>query len=306
MNRNVCLSFFLVACGAVEQSSGVGVDDVTDVSADELSAKDTQYYVLRKDFRRCASPLCGGYFAKQVNSEAAEVYVNGMTFSGKTLTGKARQDVLDAPLTELVVKGRLSSPEKRFKTQALVVSEAWRGLPGVEVKANDLFLSAARLNLPCRKFGPCAIAETTRLNGLAVPGPIQTGLSLQPMDANVSLDFLLAQILDGGALFSGKVYTSQKPPQPAFTDVEVNQVFLKIPQAWSCPSFKLASCPEGQTWTQLYDSNGCLVPDRCVTPGACIAVFRGCPEGYRNVSYPAGTFACQAVTCEPAFTAVNR
>ncbi|MBD2249122.1 DUF6748 domain-containing protein, partial [Nostoc sp. FACHB-888] len=28
------------------------------------------YYTVRRDFRRCASPICGGYFIKQVNLKA--------------------------------------------------------------------------------------------------------------------------------------------------------------------------------------------------------------------------------------------
>ncbi|WP_414755252.1 DUF6748 domain-containing protein [Anabaena sp. CCY 9910] len=58
----------------------------TKVSAQDISAPETTdsvevtvknqdfpqwgYYTIRRDFRRCASPICGGYFIKQVNLKA--------------------------------------------------------------------------------------------------------------------------------------------------------------------------------------------------------------------------------------------
>ena len=48
------------------------------------------YYTVRRDFRRCASPICGGYFIKQVNLKAtpclngvfrSECYVSAIDWS---------------------------------------------------------------------------------------------------------------------------------------------------------------------------------------------------------------------------------
>lgn len=52
------------------------------------------YYTVRRDFRRCASPLCGGYFIKQVNLKATpcldgvfreECYVSAIDWSSLKL-----------------------------------------------------------------------------------------------------------------------------------------------------------------------------------------------------------------------------
>jgi hypothetical protein len=66
------LGLSLVACGApqLDESS---VDDgelaIDDEKADGTAAVST-YYWVRPDLRRCASPMCGGYFVQRVNKSS--------------------------------------------------------------------------------------------------------------------------------------------------------------------------------------------------------------------------------------------
>src|SRR5690349_10452330 len=93
MNKTlVLLSLIALApgCGAPQTDES---DDpelngavASDGKADSLSSTST-YYSVRRDFRKCAFPLCGGYFVARVNrsfttchdgSQKSECYVVNM------------------------------------------------------------------------------------------------------------------------------------------------------------------------------------------------------------------------------------
>src|SRR5262249_1939438 len=54
--------------------------DSTTQSSPDSSAGEGKFYTLRPDLRKCASPLCGGYFIKRVNQSLTPC-VNGQNKS---------------------------------------------------------------------------------------------------------------------------------------------------------------------------------------------------------------------------------
>src|SRR5262245_51152370 len=93
------LSFFLVGALASLGSLACSAGDVEALATDESTttiAQDARratpsYVTVRRDVRRCAAPLCGGFFVDAVNqdtlrcadgSRSAECYVTDLDLSG--------------------------------------------------------------------------------------------------------------------------------------------------------------------------------------------------------------------------------
>lgn len=93
---------FILLLGALITSGGffwkvsaqnISAPETTDsvaVTANNQEFPQWGYYTVRRDFRRCASPICGGYFIKQVNLKATpcvdgvfrqECYVSAIDWS---------------------------------------------------------------------------------------------------------------------------------------------------------------------------------------------------------------------------------
>lgn len=75
------------------------------------------YGTLQRDFRKCPSPLCGGYWFTPVNGAGQTVYVSG-------LEGGPFLD--DQELPRLLVKGHLTAPEPQFHTSKLLVAAIYQ------------------------------------------------------------------------------------------------------------------------------------------------------------------------------------
>ena len=92
--------------------------------AAQASAPNSTFYSLRPDMRKCASPMCGGYFVRRVNQtlttcangkQMAECYIAGIDWNGTTQVDPART----------LIRGTLLTQEGYG---ALKVSEAWQAI----------------------------------------------------------------------------------------------------------------------------------------------------------------------------------
>lgn len=303
------VSVFAVGCGvsnvaAVDDAEGV---DVIDES--ELSTRSYTYLTVRRDYRKCMAPYCGGYWVKDVNVSAStpEVYVSGLTYVNGSISPAGREQLTSAGDGELVIRGRLGALDSKTRTRKLVVKDAYRGLPGAWSAPDATVYAVERLVTACLPSQPCPMLEGKALN---VTGPAKFAQRLELQDALVPMAseaWLREQVLGGEALVMGQFLTAQKLPAPPTTTLSVSNVFFKLEAGWSCPVFRLAQCPEGQAWTFQYSSIGCIVPAGCTEAGACIALAPPeCAPGYRAVNFAAKPFACSAQVCEPEFLSVVR
>jgi hypothetical protein len=130
-------------------------------SAQSLSGNST-YYTVRRDLRRCASPLCGGFFVKRVNhlrtrcanrQNMDECYVAEIDWNGQT-SGEARQ---------LLVRGDLLERRyPRFGRLGVVrVTESWRAV--TERAPEGTFYRVKDLGIRCITY-PCLTHQEERLN----------------------------------------------------------------------------------------------------------------------------------------------
>jgi len=138
-----------------------GAPESNSVSPDTANAGST-YYSLRRDLRRCASPLCGGYFAKRVNSGStrcgdgrwkSECYVAEIDWNGQP----------ENESDDLLVRGNIVAKRyERFGNLGqLRVSESWKAM-GTKQPAGTFYLVRDR-GVRCITY-PCPTHSAAKLN----------------------------------------------------------------------------------------------------------------------------------------------
>jgi hypothetical protein len=141
-------------------------------SAAQSSAANSTFYSVRPDMRKCASPMCGGYFVRRVNQtltdcangkQMAECYVASIDWNGTTEVDPGRALIRGTLLTQ-------------GKYGVLKVSEAWRAV--ADSTPTGEFYRAIDLGLRCIA-APCETHHEAKLNttiarniaGVNLPGP---------------------------------------------------------------------------------------------------------------------------------------
>ena len=149
--------------GNLEEPSvpnGVASESVS-VSPDPVAATST-FYSLRRDLRRCISPICGGYFVKRVNTSStrcadgrfmSECYVAGIDWNGQP----------QADSDHLLVRGAIVARSYgRFGNLGeLRVSESWKSI-GANRPVGTFYLVRDR-GVRCITF-PCPTHHEAKLN----------------------------------------------------------------------------------------------------------------------------------------------
>jgi hypothetical protein len=136
-----------------------GASESVSVSPNNIDATST-FYSVRRDFRRCVSPLCGGYFVKRVNMSStrcangrfmSECYVAEIDWNGQPQND------------QMVVRGQLVA--RRYGTFGnlgeLRVSESWKSI-GANQPVGTFYLVRDR-GVRCIAF-PCPTHHEAKLN----------------------------------------------------------------------------------------------------------------------------------------------
>ncbi len=306
MGRSLLVAMVMVlsACG-VSEAELSGLDDGTLAAetGDELSATSRTFVTVRHDTRKCLSPMCGGYYVADVNRVSVnEKYVSALDFSpaAAVLDEGSIAKVLEAADGEVVLLGKLGPLEPRFQTRTFLVSDAWRGLPGVKPAAGDVFYSATVLTVQC-KAAPCPTLSAKKLNATATI-PLQ-GLSVaratRPL---VDTAWLAARVESHGALVAARVVRGTVYPAGPEQRLDASQVFVQLPErVGPCPQLPLHQCPAGQTHAGARTADRCVLYKACVTPMLCTQNVPVCAEGYTLISWAGGPGACTTYACDPTF-----
>jgi hypothetical protein len=280
------------ACG-VSQLEGAESEDTSDDSQELSSTKDT-FLITRRDYRRCVSPLCGGYWVKDLNSTMQERYVNAFDFSESSLPASARDAITGAPDNHLVLFGRLGKKESRFGTRPLMVKLAYRGMPGKTYSATDTFYGVFPSKIACITT-PCANLQTTRLNrttGHVMSTEIDLSAALATM---VDDQWMMSRAYSGKTVIAGTIVRKGN-----HVTLTAKQVFVQLPdRAFGCPVERPGRCPSGQIHAYERSPDRCTIPTgNCTPPGACARFTPSCDPGYRQVSW---TNICPRYACEAEF-----
>lgn len=126
------------------------------------SSNNFTYYAVRRDVRRCVSPLCGGFFVKRVNNLRTRC-ANGRNMNECYV---AEIDWRGTPAIEsqqMLVRGDLSQRSyPRFGQMGVLrVTEAWRAATGRPPQG--MFYRVKDLNVRCITH-PCMTHQAEKLN----------------------------------------------------------------------------------------------------------------------------------------------
>lgn len=287
------LTVLSTACGV----SSLEVDGTEDTLADdsqELSTTKDTYVIARRDYRRCVSPMCGGYWVKDLNSTMQERYVSAFDFSDSSLPVATQDVVRGAPDNELILFGRLGPRESRFDTRTLMVKLAYRGMPGKTFSATDKFYGVFPTKIACITT-PCANLQTTRLNR-TTGHTMSTDMDLSAALATMVDDqWMMSRAFSGKTVIAGKIVRKNR-----HVTVTASQVFVQLPdREFGCPVERPAACPSGQIHSYERSPARCTIPTgMCTPPGACAHFTPSCDPGYRLVSW---MNICPRYACEAEF-----
>jgi hypothetical protein len=285
---------FTFACGSP-------APEVVEEDEDAISASTPAFVSLRHDDRRCISPLCGGYWLKDLNRNRAEVYVSGLDFSQSGFDEATITLIQETSLDELVLQGVLGPREQQYRTRALMVQGAWRGLPGVVRSASDKFYSVTSNDPPIQCFAaPCNNDVATLLNRTTTRG--FTGVDVGGVVRNfVDPAFVTSQVERYGALVAGHFEDGVRHAAGPETLLVASQVYLSLPsQRVPCPLFPIAQCPEGLVNVFTRNADRCTIPAGCAEQLFCPQFIPSCDEGYTMESWTGGS-GCPAFACDPTF-----
>ncbi len=300
-NALMVAALLFVGCG-VSQTE-VNEPDQADTEGSELSTTSRTYVTLTRDFRKCASPMCGGWFVTDVNRvNPTPRYVSALDFSKSGLDGATVDKVYEGAPGEVVLRGKLGPVDTGFSTRPFTVSDAFRGMPGITAAAGEPFFKVEAFNVQCIK-APCPTMKATKLNvgGTKVFGELDVGdASATRVDQAwlknrvVQHEAIVVGALVDGALVSG---THEKV-------LAASQVFVKLPeQPGPCPLVKMPPCAAGLVRAYARNEDRCVLPSfTCVMAGACALFVPACAAGYELQSWSGGAHACTVYACDPAFS----
>lgn len=173
------VAFVFTGCAAAtDEDSTNDADEVEVDSAEEAitgaPSNHGYFQVTRRDFRKCAAPLCGGFFVKRVNEEKtlcangtkqAECYVSAIQLNGTGLSEREQQTFLAA-----LESGKALVKARTYKTKfggqvvgLLKANEAWLGATGSSIVDGGTFYRAADNGIRCIK-APCPSTTAYKLN----------------------------------------------------------------------------------------------------------------------------------------------
>lgn len=291
------LFMVIVSCGASVDPSLDG--DVTTTAVSLSVLEQDRFVTLTLDTRRCASPLCGGYFVQEVNVDTPAEYASHLEFDGSGLDNDTIQQIREAPLADLVLRGHFGPIEPTFQTRPFIVVAAYLALPGMTPQPPAVLYHVEKRvpRISCFTT-PCPNEIAVKLN-TDDRNDIDT-VSIATMPPFVNKAWLTAKLERGQALASGSLNLA--PPTPGEQNLLVaDQVFLRLPErAGPCSMERTPSCG-ARVATFRRSSDRCIVFDRCVDPGVCTDAAPSCARGYKLVTWTAAPSACAAFTCDPAF-----
>jgi hypothetical protein len=240
------------------------------------------YVTLRRDLRRCAAPLCGGFFVQRVNrrttlcadgARSAECYVAELAFDALGLSEEQASLVRNSA-EDAVLRGSMGSFSSPFgELGRLDVTEAWLGHSGVEprgafVRVRDTGLRC--ITTPCLSFSASLLEF--RLPALPAAEIALEGIADDTSDASAQLGE------PDGLLVAGRPSLVSGPAGTAL-GIEASEYYIPLsaePLAQSCGSRGLPECPEGTfcSFPPGADCGRADAPGTCAPrPEACIQLF---------------------------------
>jgi hypothetical protein len=252
--------------------------------SDAASTTDnTSYLTLRRDLRRCASPLCGGFFVARVNrlttvcadgSREHQCYVSDLDLSALGLSDEQAALVQSEP-EDFVLRGEIVPQSTDVgELGRLTVSEAWQGHAAVE--ARGAFLRVQNQGIvcitnPCPSFS--AQLLNSRLPSVSIAEVDLDGISADPTDG-------FEQLNEPEGLLVAAWPTIASGPAGRALGLDASEYFIPLTAAPSvCGTRGAPVCAEG-TFCDFLPESLC---GRADGPGLCQPRPELCPEIFAPV-----------------------
>jgi hypothetical protein len=234
--------------------------EFTALASENLGFITDGYYTARQDFRRCASPMCGGIFIKSVNQRFTrcadgmlrdECYIGTTNWNGLGFDPFYAIDDI-SPFTPILLQGSVISRVHNGLGDfgEFIAIEAYR--PATDNQPQGVFAALINNGIVCITT-PCFsideyILNTSRIHGIS-------GYDLNPVGASEE-DLTVADSLfsENSPLIVAGYNSRQAELYGLGVNFIANQLYLPIRPATQ-------QCPEGYSLTH----------DECSTPHGCIA-----------------------------------
>jgi hypothetical protein len=281
----------LVACSgeasseAADPASG-DVELQLEAARQKLLATDAgdpasaSYFELRRDLRRCAAPLCGGFFVQSVNrlstvcadgTRSAECYVMELDLSALGLSDDQIAQIEAAP-EDVLLRGELGVEDTTLgQLGVLNVSEAWSGHAGVDPTGPFLRVKDAGIvciTSPCLSFS----AELLDIPRVSVPvAEVDvSGIGDDTSDA-------FSQLNEPDGLVVAGWPEIVRGPGGRALGIDASEYYVPITATSAvCGSRGLPECAEGSfcAFPSDADCGRADAPGSCaIRPEACILIF---------------------------------
>jgi hypothetical protein len=255
---------------------GQGLDAAD--AASDLSASTDSFVSIQRDERKCAAPACGGYWYRAPGSLAPPQYAAALDLSASGLDAAAQGKLLNAPAEELLLKAKAGAADKSG-LRKLVVSEAWRGMPGIVPGAGEQLFSM-----------PTPGAATSVATGRA--SAVKAVSVARASSGFVDAEWLKSRIQGHGAIVAAKLSASV---------LDASQVWLRLPETKGpCAVPREQACGANQTQGFARTPDRCLAAVGCVNRSICPMFQPACAAGYTQTSWTNAS-GCTAAACDPSW-----
>ncbi len=141
----------------------LGVPVVNTAAPDVVQISGTSsFYSIRRDLRRCASPMCGGYFVKLVNQSRTRC-ADGR-YKSECYVARIEWNAQPEPQDDrALVRGSVTRADRRDRFGLLLAREVW--LPAGNNQASGTFFRVRDRGIRCIA-APCETHEEAKLNTL--------------------------------------------------------------------------------------------------------------------------------------------
>jgi hypothetical protein len=204
----------LVLAAPVVKTAAPSPDPVSSTSA---------FYSIRRDMRRCASPMCGGYFIKMVNQNRTRC-ANGRSMSECYVAAIEWNGQPEADRDGALVRGTLlTRGSQTGKYGLLKAFEVW--LPASDSQASGTFFRVRDRGVRCIA-APCETHHEAKLNTSVSRNVAGVDLAAANASESAVTEALTAMTSTDGVLVSGS-HTPVTGPAGRSQMLKATQFYLR-------------------------------------------------------------------------------
>lgn len=220
--------------GAIGEELG---DEFSEPAVDEARADSFVLFRMRRDMRRCVSPLCGGVWVSRVNRSttrcadgtyAAECYAAEVDYTALGLSEDARDEFASSAVSgQAIVRARLRP--KTFGSFGslgeLVVTEGWKAMTAA-APSGPFYLAKDNGRVCVR--APCPHIDVTRLNYASSATIHTVGVSRIAGLTDSDIHNVYEQMGDVGVIVAGGIRSRSLPSGDVERSIDATQVYLRV------------------------------------------------------------------------------